>query len=235
MLIREQKLSWIVQKFRGSRTRTRPTVKKMARYIFIASVLFLFIVLIIAPYKILRYGMPVFPFLVILPAMLINAIEDRSKKIAACAMLLLCGCFALNAARESKIENIFRGKPNEYVFTQDKNTPVYVFNTAWSLWKYANLIPYVHDEQAYYFLDWYGYFDEYRKTGQKNMNIQLPEIQNYNTIYLLTEYIPEFPQLDELMQDLEAAQGVTESEFEINTGEPETWYPYFKGKKIIVK
>jgi hypothetical protein len=212
-------------------------VKKLAWYIFAVSALFLFIVLIISPYKILRYGMPVFPFLVILPAMLVNSIRTRaqpwSKKIAACAMLLLCGCFALNAARESKIENIFRGKPDGYVFTRDKDTPVYVFNTAWSLWKYANLIPYVHDEQAYYFLDWYGSFDEYRKTGRK-VSIDLPEVEDYGAIYLLTEYIPDFSQLDELMADLQAAQGVIESEFEINTGEPETWFPYFKGKKIIM-
>jgi hypothetical protein len=234
LLIREEKLSGIVQKFRSEKTRTRPTLKTMAWYIFIASVLFQFLVLIIAPYKILRYGMPVFPFLVILPAMLIHAVGARSKKMAAGAMLLLCGCFALSAVSESKIENIFRGKPDKYVFTQDKDTPVYVFNTEWSLWKYANLIPYVNDEQAYYFLDWYAYFDEYRKTGRKNLDIYLPEVEEYSSIYLLNEYIPDFPQLDELMENLQAAQGVIASEFEINTGEPETWFPYFKGKKILL-
>jgi hypothetical protein len=237
LLIRGQKLSVFVQELRSKKTRTRPSLRKVAWYIFTASVLFLFIVLILAPYKVLRYGMPIFPFLVILPAMLINSIGARSRKIAGVAMLLLCGCFALNAVRESKIENVFRNKPNGYVFIQDKDTPVYVINGAWSLWKYANLIPYVHDEQEYYFIDWYKYFDEYRKTGQKNVSIDLPEVENYSAIYLLAEYIPEFPQfdnlLDNLMEDLQAAQGVVESEFEIYTGEPESWFPYFKGKKII--
>jgi len=236
LLIREQRLTGLVQKLRSKKTCTIPAVKKTAWYIFAASVIFLFIVMIIAPYKILRYGMPVFPFLVILPAMLINYIGARSRKIAVCAMLLLCGCFAFNAARESKIENIFRGKPNEYVFTQNKDIPVYVFNAAWSLWKYPNLIPYIHDEQAYYFLDWYGYFEEYFRTGQKNVNIDLPELEDYDAIYLLTEYFPEFPQLDDLiMKDIKIQRSVSiESEFEINTGEPESWYPYFKGKKIIM-
>jgi hypothetical protein len=243
MLIRKEKLSGLVQQLRGVKTSAKPTIQKVAWYIFIASVVFLFMVLIIAPYKILRYGMPVFPFLVILPAILINSIWTQSQKIAACAMLLLCGCFALNAVKESKIENIFRGKPNEYVFVQEKDTPVYVFNAAWSLWKYANLIPYVHDEQEYYFIDWYRYFDDYIKSDQENVNAYLPEIEDHDAIYLLTEYIPEFPQLDGLIglvtEKLQitqgiAVQGIIESEFEINTGEPESSFPYFKGKKVIL-
>jgi hypothetical protein len=234
MLIREQKSP-------GAKAHTGPAMQRMAWYIFAASVLFLFVVLIISPYKILRYGMPVFPFLIILPAILINSIGARTqlyaRKIAACAMLLLCGCFVWNATKESKIENTFRGKLNEYAFTQEKNAPVYVLNAGWSLWKYANLIPYVHDEQAYYFIDWYKYFDEYMRSGQRTVSIYLPEAEDYNTIYLLTENFPDFPQYDNLVdliiKDLPAAQGI-ESEFEINTGEPESWFPYFKGKKIIM-
>jgi len=237
LLIREQKLVG-AQKSHDKKTHSGSALQKIAWYIFTAAVLFLFIVLILAPYKVLRYGMPIFPFLVILPAMLINSIWARSRKIAACAMLLLCGCFIWNATRESKIENIFRDKPNEYVFTQDKDTPVYVVNAIWSLWKYANLIPYIHDEQTYYFIDWFKYFDEYKNSGWKSVNIDLPEVEDYDKIYLLTEHFPDFPQYDGLvglvMEDLQAAQGVVESEFEIYTGEPESDFPYFKGKKIIM-
>ena len=241
LLIREHKLVGL-QKSHDQKTHAGSALQKIAWYILTSSVLFLFIVLILAPYKILRYGMPVFPFLVILPAMLINAIEARTQlwaklqpwKAAACAMLLLCGCFAFNAVRESKIENIYRGKPNEYAFTQDKDAPVYVINHgSWSLWKYANLIPYLHDEQAYYFIDWGKYFDEYRK-GMVNVIIELPEVQDYNTIYLVTEYFNNFPLFDELMENVQV-QGTIESEFEIYTGEPESEFPYFKGKKITMK
>ena len=238
MFIREKKLSEIIPQLHDKKKSTKPTIQKVAWYIFIASVVFLFMVLIIAPHKVLRYGMPVFPFLVIFPAMLINSIWTQSRKIAACAMLLLCGCFALDAVKESKIENIFRGKPNEYVFTQEKDTPVYVFNAAWSLWKYANLIPYVHDEQGYYFIDWYRYFDDYIKLDQKNADVYLPEIEGHDAIYLLTEYIPEFPQLDGLIglvaEKLQITNSTVAGEFEINTGEPESSFPYFKGKKIIL-
>jgi len=224
LLFREQKLRIKKNDFAYS--------AKPAWYIFAASILFLFIVLTIAPYKILRYGMPVFPFFVILPAMLIDSIGTRSRKIAACAMLLLCGCFAYNVTRESKIENIFRGKPNEYVFAQDKDTPVYIFNDSWSLWKYANLIPYLHDEQTYYFINWRDYL--------QRASFPLPEAENYSAIYLITEYLPESPQLDLLiMRNLQTIQGAplrgtTVNEFEINTGEPESWHPYFKGRKMIL-
>ncbi|MDR1840014.1 MAG: hypothetical protein LBQ93_10585 [Treponema sp.] len=233
-------LAYIVFIFiRGKKTltersvRAEPAVQKTAWYIFAASVIFLFIVLIIAPYKVLRYGMPVFPFLAILPAMLISSVETQSRKIAFCAMLLLCGCFALNAAKESKIENIFRGKPDEYAFAQDKDTPVYVINGAWSSWKYGNLIPYVNDEQTYYFIDWFKYFDDFFRTGEKSAVIQLPYAEDYDSFYVVIEYIPQFPQLESLiMEDVQAGH-VVESEFEINTGEPETWYPYFKGRKMF--
>jgi len=236
MLIHENKLTADMQKVRGKKTRVPPTIKKTTWFIFAASALYLFIVMIIAPYKVLRYGMPVFPFLVILPAMLIKSIGTRSQKIAACAALLLCGCFAFNATREKNIENIFRHKSNEYAFTQDKDTPVYVLNARWSLWKYANLIPYVQDEQDYYFIDWYGYFDDYMTTGQHKVDIELPDLEDYDAIYLLTEFFDDFPQYDGLVDlvvnDLKSNYGSIESEFEINTGEPETYFPYFIGKKI---
>jgi hypothetical protein len=177
--------------------------------------------------------MPVFPFLVILPAMLIGSVEAKSRKIAFCAALLLCGCFLLNVTKESKIENIFRGKPNEYVFRQDKDTPVYVINGAWSSWKYGNLIPYVNDEQAYYFIDWFRYFEDFFRTGSKSAVIQLPHVEDYDSFYVLIEYIPEFPQLTALIMEDVLTTQCTISKFEINTGEPETWYPYFKGWKIF--
>jgi hypothetical protein len=216
------------------------TVQKTAWYIFAASLVYLFVVLILAPYKILRYGMPVFPFFVILPAMLIEPIWARSRKTAVAAMLLLCGCFAFNAARESNIENLFRDKQSQYVFTEDKDTPVYIINGGWSLWKYANLIPYLHDEQNYYVIDWLKYFNGYFRAGEKVETIILPEADNYSAFYLLTEYFPDWQQINDLiMENLQTAQGalekgVTESEFDIYTGEPESWFPYFKGKRIKI-
>jgi len=223
---------------RGKKIFAATFVQKMAWYIFAASVLYLFAVLILAPYKILRYGMPVFPFLVILPAMLINSIREKSQKMAAAAMLVLCVCFALNAAKESKIENLYRGKPDQYVFTRDQGAPVYVLNARWSLWKYPNLIPYVDDRQSYYFIDWWGCFEDYMRSGQNKVDIELPDLEDYDSIFLLTEYFPDFPEqsalMDLVVKNLQAAYGDIETEwvFDINTGEPESDFPYFKGVKL---
>jgi len=218
---------------------TLTPVKKTALYIFAASVIYILIVYLIAPYKVLRYGMPVFPFFVILPVLLIDSFGKTAQKVAVCAMLLLCGIFIFNAAREEKIENIFRNKPSQYAFAKNKEIPVYVINGVWSAWKYGNLIPYVNDEQSYYFIDWFKSFEGYFNSGQKIKNINLPGAEKYGEIYLLTEYIPGFNQFDDLiMENLtvlgEAIKFTEESGFEIYTGEPETWYPYFIGRKLIL-
>jgi len=237
--------SVIISFFRGQKLKNKTlyaltTVQKTACFIFAASVFYLFVVNIIAPYKVLRYSMPVFPFFIILPVMLIDSIEKKTKKVAACAMLLLCGCFIFNAARESKIENIFRNKPAQYVFTKDKETPVYVINADWSSWKYGNLIPYVNDEQTYYFIDWFKSFEGYFDSGEEIKSVILPEVENYGEIYLLTEYNPWFSQFDNLLlENLQTTQGeainfTEESNFEIYTGESESWFPYFIGKKLIL-
>jgi hypothetical protein len=222
----------IIMSVRGIKLNGKKTNQKTAWYIFAASIIYLFVVLILAPYKVLRYGMSVFPFFVILPAMLIDSIGALSKKMAIAAMLLLCGSFAFNAARENNIENLFRGKPNQYVFTRNKDTPVYVFNSGWSLYKYANLIPYVRDEQAYYFIDPQNYFGSYSRNSGAIKTIPLPEAENYDTIYLIIEYNPDSPINELIMNNLQIKPAVIESEFEIFTGEPESWFPYFKGKRI---
>jgi hypothetical protein len=199
------------------------------------------VVLLAAPYKVLRYGMPVFPFFAILPVMLIGFIKEKSRKIAAYAMILLCACFVFYSTREDKIENIFRGKPDQYVFAKNKEIPVYVINGVWSAWKYGNLTPYFNDEQAYYFVDWFKSFEGYFRSGGDIKSIKLPEIENYGEIYLVTEYNPWFTQLDGLLlENLKTTRGdavkfTEESNFEIFTGEPETWYPYFIGRKLILE
>jgi len=152
--------------------------------------------------------------------------------MAIAAMLLLCESFAFNAARESNIENLFRNKPNQYVFTRDKDTPVYVLNGGWSLFKYANFIPYVNDEQDYYFIDWLTYLGNYFRKSGNIETIPLPDAENYDGIYLIIEYFPDSPINDLIMDNLQIKPAVIESEFEIYTGEPESWFPYFKGYRV---
>ena len=136
-------------------------VPKLSLYIFIAALTYFVVTLFIAPYKILRYGMPVYPFFVLLPAILIYSIPAKEKKIQIIAAALLCFCFLPGALNKNKIENLFAGKQSEYVFAEEKDIPVYVYvhyykdwNFA-NFWKYANLVPYMNDDQKYYFLEKY--------------------------------------------------------------------------------
>jgi len=144
----------------------KPIAEKHAIFIFTAALLYLIITMIMAPYKILRYGMPVYPFLIILPAILINTIVPKMRsnmrdRISLIAVILLCLCFLPGAFNKNKIENLFSGKTEEYVFAQNKNIPVYIYMhyyANWNytnIWKYGNLIPYLNDEQTYYFLQNY--------------------------------------------------------------------------------
>ena len=129
-------------------------IQKPALYILMVSMIYSLIILYIAPYKILRYVMAVFPFLVILPVMLLNSI---GKKITIAIVLLLCAAFLKNALNQNNIENIDHNKPDEYYFSQNVDVPVFVFNK--SPWKYADLVPYFNDEQVYYFIDKYEDID----------------------------------------------------------------------------
>lgn len=239
MLIRGRKLSAVSRNFHGN-TPYAPAVKKTAWHIIAASLIYLITVCIIAPYKVLRYGMPVFPFFAILPVILTDFTGNKANKVKACAIIILFGSFAFNAAREKNIENVFRSKRDRYAFAKNKETPVYVFNGVWSSWKYGNLIPYVNDGQAYYFIDWSKSFEGYFKSGQKIKNVNLPDAEKYGEIFILTEYNPDFSRLDGLILDNLTVQGepvkyTEESNFEIYTGEPETWYPYFTGRKLLLR
>jgi hypothetical protein len=153
-------------------------IQKQSLYAFIASMFYLIIVLILAPFKFLRFVMPVFPFFIFLPTMLIYNIKKRI--VSAIAILLLCIFFSLDAINETKIENINGDKPKSYLFSKDAAVPVFVLNS--SEWKYADLVPYFNDEQLYFFND-------------KFEGIQLV-LTGRNEFYLLVEDILEMPLID---------------------------------------
>ena len=193
-------------------------VQKQALFIFIVSLLYIIVTLIIAPYKVLRYGMPVFPFLILFPVMIIDSVKVKIKNITIAVILLFVISFTAGAVNHNKIENIFRGKSSEYVFNKDKDTPVYVlmFSFAdWnyvSTWKYANLVPYFNDEQKYYFI------------------IDSEELLSspHKEFYLVMENYPRMtPFSDPKFEVLE--------EFEMTGGEPEAEASYFIGRKLRVK
>jgi len=193
-------------------------IRKQAFFVFIAALIYIVVTLIIAPYKVLRYGMPVFPFLVFFPIMIIDSVKAKIKNITIAVILLFVISFMAGAVNQNKIENIFSGKSDEYIFAKEKDVPVYVlmfYFADWNYvgtWKYANLVPYFNDEQKYYFI------------------IDSEELLSsaHKEFYLVMENYPGMvPFSDPKFEILE--------EFEMTGGEPETVESYFIGRKIRVK
>jgi hypothetical protein len=187
-------------------------VQKQALFIFIVSILYLFLTLIIAPYKILRYSMPVFPFFVILPAMLINSIRMKTRKGSAIAMSVLFLCFIAGAVNQNNIQNIFKNKPDEYVFNKEKDVPVYVIVHRYSAWKYGNLVPYFNDDQKYYFFE--NYDDIFYRDSSE--------------FFLVIENLPWYPGFDDERFEIL-------KEFPITGGEVETVYNYYNCAKVRIR
>jgi len=151
-------------------------ILKPALYILMVSMIYSLIILYIAPFKILRYVMPVFPFLIILPVMLLNSM--RKMKIIIVAVLLLCITLFKNALNQDNIETLYHNKPDVYYFFQNADVPVFVFNKA--PWKYADIVPYFNNEQEYYFIDKY-----------EDINLSW-----YKEFYLVIEITLEMPDID---------------------------------------
>jgi hypothetical protein len=117
--------------------------------LFFTAFIYTCIITYIAPYKTLRYSMAVFPFLIFLPAAFLCSLKN--KYISRIASVLLCVIFSLNSFDGDRIENLYKGKPEQYAFNEDKNVPVLVINK--TSWKYADIVPYFNDEQTYFFND----------------------------------------------------------------------------------
>jgi len=124
-------------------------IQKNALCIFAVMLLYSVSVMLLAPYKEIRYILPVFPFLVILPVIIFNSIGKW--KVSAAIMLLLCISFSVNASNRNNIEYLYQNKNESYSFNKDIDVPVFVLNNV--MWKYADLIPYFNDEQKYFFID----------------------------------------------------------------------------------
>jgi hypothetical protein len=154
-------------------SRRKLLIQTPAVYVFIVSVLYVIIVLFLAPYKTLRYIMPVFPFLITFPALMIYSI--KSQRLSIIAALLLCAAFSKDVLNQNKINYLFTNKHDTYYLNRDAAVPVFVINN--SFWKYADMVPYFNDEQTYYF------FDNYKDIL----------LLGYNEFYLVVEKTLELP------------------------------------------
>ncbi|GMO31012.1 MAG: hypothetical protein Ta2F_06070 [Termitinemataceae bacterium] len=115
--------------------------------VFGIAIIYALVITVMAPYKILRYAMPVYPFFIILPILLLAAIKH--KKIQYVFMVLLCISFSLNIFNENKMDYVYKNKLAEYKFTQDEALPVFIVGVG----AHTLLVPYLADSQTYIFID----------------------------------------------------------------------------------
>ncbi|MDR2468360.1 MAG: hypothetical protein LBD22_05305 [Spirochaetaceae bacterium] len=110
---------------------------------------FLFIVfsVFLAIFKELRYGIAMYPFMIILPIFLLNSIQD--KRIIYAMGIALAISFSATAFNESKIPYIWRGYPEKlYRFAAEPKIPAFIICTTNH---YPLILPYLADDQIYIF------------------------------------------------------------------------------------
>ena len=130
-------------------TKAKPefTVKQIG--LFLITIAFTFIIIYIAPFKVLRYVMSLFPFLIILPIILLKSIKKTNFRILFSVLLL--ASFTISAYNEQNIEHLFKDRAPSFAFTKETDIPVLVIFPGDNYWSYADIVPYFNDKQKYVF------------------------------------------------------------------------------------
>jgi hypothetical protein len=118
----------------------------VAWFLVASSVIFSVTALYLAPYKFLRYIMPVFPIMALLNPIILRRLKPRVAVGFVCVMVAVCLFYALDTTH---IENLSLEKPEIFSFRNKPEIPVLIFNK--QPWKYADMIPYLADNQRYEF------------------------------------------------------------------------------------
>jgi hypothetical protein len=124
----------------------RPNAWMVPSFLVASTLIFSVIVLYLAPYKFLRYIMPVFPIMALLNTIVLNRLKTKTAVTFGCIMAGVCVFYAMDSAH---IENLSLEKPEIYSFTNKPDIPVLILSK--NYWKYADMIPYLSDSQGYEF------------------------------------------------------------------------------------
>jgi hypothetical protein len=117
--------------------------------LMIAAIIFIIFSITGAEFKELRYGLPAYPFLIIIPMVILEKIKDKRLFYALCVAFVVC--FSSNMFRVEKVWGVWRDVPKtRYRFTAEPEIPVFIICNSNH---YPLLIPYLADEQAYIFDD----------------------------------------------------------------------------------
>ncbi|MCL2888154.1 MAG: hypothetical protein FWF35_02455 [Elusimicrobia bacterium] len=149
-----------------------PDKTPLVLLLFAVSYVWFFVVLFLAPFKILRYGVAVFPIISLAVPYIFGRLKDNVYKILAPLFVLVLAASALFAVR---VDNGYKGKDN--LFGDKSSIPAYVeisgFNVARQCkflgkpglpvifyvtnvenkYKYLGIVPHFPAEQKYFFPD----------------------------------------------------------------------------------
>jgi hypothetical protein len=112
-----------------------------------AAVVFILLGIVGADFKEMRYGVPAYPFLVIVPMIILEKIKDKRVFYALSAAFAIC--FSVNTFNVNKLWGVWHNVPAErYRFAAEPEIPAFVIcNSS----HYPLLVPYLADDQAYIF------------------------------------------------------------------------------------
>ena len=115
-------------------------------FLVVAALAFSAAVLYLAPFKVLRYIMPVFPVIALSHPLVLHRLKKVPFLVFASVMVAISLVYAVDP---SHIENLSLEKPEIFAFTSRPDVPVLILNK--NYWKYADMIPYLADTQRYEF------------------------------------------------------------------------------------
>ncbi|MDR2510035.1 MAG: hypothetical protein LBC77_05255 [Spirochaetaceae bacterium] len=115
--------------------------------IVLAAALFILLGIIGAQFKEMRYGAPVYPFFILIPALILNTIKNKKIMTAlGCALVISFGVYDFT---ESKVPNVWHGIPDKlYKFRNEPQIPAFIIADSNH---FPLLLPYLADDQIYIF------------------------------------------------------------------------------------
>jgi hypothetical protein len=129
-------------------------INYLALVIVIISVLFSIIAIQLAPIKVIRYIMPVFPLISFVIPLGISTFKNRNFKQLILAVFVII--FLINCFNIQKINYLFKNKVAEASFLGNNNSTICILGPAG--WRFLEWAPYAKNKQSYIFFNKYKKF-----------------------------------------------------------------------------
>ena len=118
----------------------------LSLYIVVICLMFSVIAIYLAPFKVIRYIMPVFPLIILIIPLTISAIGINFLKIGLSSILMIL--FAWNAFNVEKINYLYENKLPEANFLGSSSSLICIASPY--SWRFLEWLPYAKDTQKYF-------------------------------------------------------------------------------------